>query len=410
MCKTNSAPGVIFGTVDARAFTARLKTLKKCADTQGYHTIPILNCCTIEFDPLIETVRLSHYGLDAAVSTLIAADGSGDGAVCVPMKTLLAFLSAADGDMLTMTKREDDSVVTFTCGRYAIGLVPLPVYDVPRLKTPDVFARGFALGEGVLAHLFALTVPFVSTEETRYCLNGVCFEIEADKVRAIATDGHKLGTREAKTPAPLEAWDYHPIVPRLSVAAIATAIGKDQCTIRFHAEKVQGKEKPDLATGKTYRAPDYWQHQVAEFSSDKWTVTTKLIDGNFPDWRRVIPKVESAIATIKLHAGDLKRVGAMGKAVTQRGVKLAPNMEGVTASIQDADHFSTSQFRADIRAEVIGEFEAFGVNHQYLKNIAAALGAEWIEMAFESSAAPFLMRGKDAPEGDFAVLMSMRVY
>lgn len=411
------SPGSISGTVDARQFTARLRLLAK--HSERFTTIPILNYCTIEFEPLGFRMKLSHYGIDMALSASIQAEGTG--AVAVPMRTLLAFVAAADGDTLTMEKVPDDSAVTFRCGRYTAQLVPLPVDDVPRLGTPDVFARGFAMGEGVLAHLFALTIPFISTEETRYYLNGVCFEFGENKVRVVATDGHKLGTRETSTPAPLEAWKYSPIVPRFAVNALAGIVGKAQCTARFHAtfkpesvEKRNGKTGPEEVTIKAE-----WTAHCAQFSSDGWTITTKLIDGTFPDWRRVVPTPPETASKTTINKTDIGRfakiVSGCGKG-RSKAIKIAKlDGSGVRLSFNESSGLKdlgideNGRMSAEVDADVVGEFQPIGLNGLYLDAIAKALGGDRVEMNIAGPGDPVLMRAKDGQDSAFAVLMPMRV-
>jgi DNA polymerase-3 subunit beta len=413
--KPAGSPGSISGTVDARQFTARLRLLKKFAER--CQVIPILNCCTIEFDGLgFPRMKLSHYGLDMTMTATLAAEGIG--AVSIPMGTLLAFVDAADGDTLAIEKKGDDSAVAFKCGRYTAMLVPLSVDDVPRLNTPDVFARGFALGEGVLSHLFALTVPFISTEETRYYLNGVCFELGDNKVRAVATDGHKLGTRETATPAPLEAWDFKPIVPRFTVAALVGIFGKAQCTARFDAElKPEHIRKFQGATGpkeETVRAE--WKAGAAQFSCDGWTITSKLIDGTFPDWRRVVPKPPADAGGASIKAADIGRFAKMLKGFGPgRAVKVSPlETTGIRLAFNDrldtgARHFDEGSVTGEAAADVGTPFSTFGVNIHYFDSVAKALGTDWVDMTITGPSDPFLLRGKAGPASDFAVLMPMRV-
>lgn len=410
--EATGAPGTISGTVDARAFTDRLKLIKKHA---GVHsTIPILNCATIEFDGLGARMKLSYYGIDMELQATLPAEGSG--AVVVPMVSLLAFVSAADGQTIAIDKKEDDSFVTFTCGRYAAKLIPLPVPDLPRLTLPDVFTRGFGLGEGVLAHLFALSAPFSSKEETRYYLNGVAFECHENSVRVVATNGHSLGTRATATPAPLEAWNYTAIVPNNVVDALSGIFGKKQCTVRFNAEFIEGKMKTRMNGGKVedYKEPDGWGLQRAQFSCDGWTITTKLIDGNFPDWRRVVPKTTAvfagatlAVATIK--AEDIARASKMARPLKNtRGIRVEPTESSGVRFSMDAS-VDSAKISGEFEAEVEGTFQPFGVNVHYFSTTAKAIGTEKVKMYITGSGEPFMLTGVDAPEDDFAVLMPMRV-
>ncbi len=409
--KADAAPGSISGTVDARTFTARLKLLKKYAETA--HTIPILNYCAIEFQ-LGVRMKLSHYGLDMTMQATVEAEGTG--AVCVPMASLLAFVAAANGDKLTMEKKPEDSFVTFTCGRYTARLVPLPIDDVPRLETPDVFARAFALGEGVLSHLLALAAPFVSTEEAPYYQNGGAFQFEADnRVRVVATDGHKLGTRATTAPAPLEAWDYTAIVPNSAIKAITGIIGKAQCIARFHAEHHEERKGKD----GTIKAHAGWCPVAGQFDCAGFVITTKLIDGTFPDWRRVVPAPDPDAAKVTVATDDIARFSAVVRGFQNRacGVKVSQREDGeICFSFRDRDQIGNAVFddgsvTAVADAEVDGTFEPIGLNVHYFATIAKALGTKKVEMTIKAGDPyhPFTLRGADGQESDFAVLMPMRV-
>jgi DNA polymerase-3 subunit beta len=397
-------PGEISGCVSTREFTSRLRLINKFGE-RGWGTIPIIDYVTIEFDGLGTRMKLGRHGLDLSLQSTLAAEGTGSTALTA--KTLLAFVSNADGDTISFEKAKGDDAVMVKCGRYNAALYPLDPTDAPRIPVPMVFARGFAMPEGVLSRLLGMTVPFMSTEETRYYLNGVCFELEENRVRAIATDGHRLGTSEAKLPASsLEACDMRPIVPISAVSALAGIIGKAQCIARFHAELVPGKEY--LSGTETKKAPDEWKRQIASFSSDDWTITTKLIDGNFPDWRRVVPKSQPGNAFASINVGDIRRFAAMlGGGKEFRAVKLSPKDEATVQLSTGAA--SEGRMTGEARADVGRTFEPIGVNAKYLAAIAKALGSDWIDVEIEGPSSPFTMRAKDSPEGDFAILMPMRV-
>jgi DNA polymerase-3 subunit beta len=399
----DSRPGEISGSVDARAFTARLKLLAKHAEKSN--TTPILNYVVLAFDGLGARMKVAWYGIDLSLEATLAAEGMG--AVALPLKTLLAFVSNADGETISFEKARDAAAVTIKCGRYNAALYPLDPADAPKLQTPTVFARGFPMPEGVLAHLLALTAPFVSTEETRYYLNGVCFELDTDTLRAIATDGHKLGTRETKlAPGSLEAWAMRPIVPNEAIDAIAGIIGTAQCIARFHGDYREATNNP--LAGYAQRSAG-WYNQLASFSSDDWTITTKLIDGNFPDWRRVVPKGSPDTVTAAIHAGDVRRFASMLKGMSDgHALQISPR-DGEAVELSSGTKFSEGRMTGEARAEVGGKFEPFGFNAKYLATMAKAFGSDWLEMRIDSPSSPFLMRAKNSPEGELAVLMPMRI-
>ncbi len=395
---STAAPGSISGTVDAREFAARLKLIAKHAEM--WISAPILACVTIEFEPDTRFMRLSHFGVDMNITATLTAEGHG--AVVVPFKTLLSFVSSADGETLSIEKRQDQHEVTFTCGRWSAALVPLAIEDVPRLEFPSP-VRSFAMGEGVLRHLLALTLPFVSTEETRYYLNGVCFELDADKVRTIATDGHRLGTREAATPGPLEAWEFRPIVPRLAAAALFNIIGSKQSYAHFFAEHREATSNPLAGFAQQ---PAGWYLQRAQFTCEGWTVTTKLIDGTFPDWRRVVPKLHGRPEAVIVGA-DIERFRRMIKSGKEwKAVEIKALETGVSLR---ANQPGNGMFKGEAAAEFTAPFKAFGCNITYLAAMPKAFGAKKLRLAIGEPSDPIFITTPDSPASEFAVLMPMRV-
>ncbi|OHV73333.1 DNA polymerase III subunit beta [Ensifer sp. LCM 4579] len=375
---TPAVPGTISAKVDARQFAARLKLIAKHAEL--WVSTPILACATIELDPDASLMRLSHFGVDMNITATLTAEGAG--AVVVPLKTLLSFVSSADGETLTIEKGQDEHAVKFRCGRFSATLYPLALEDVPRLDMPAP-ARSFAMGEGVLHHLLSLTLPFVSTEETRYYLNGICVELESDRVRVVATDGHRLGTRETATPGPLEAWEHRPIVPRLAATTLFGIIGKAQCFAHFAALH-------------------------AQFTCEGWTITTKLIDGTFPDWRRVVPKnmdrPEAVIA-----GADIERFRRIvkGAGKEMKAVEFKPTEAG--GVLLRANRYDDVSFTGEAAAEITAPFDPFGCNIAYLAAMPKAFGAKKLRLAIGGASDPIVITTPDSPASEFAILMPMRV-
>ncbi|MGZ2374912.1 DNA polymerase-3 subunit beta [Sinorhizobium medicae] len=397
------APGSISARVDARQFATRLKLIAKHAELSA--SAPILACVTIEFDPGAPLMRLSHYGVDMNITATLTAEGTG--AVAVPLKTLLSFVAGADGETLAIEKNQDSHAVTFTCGRFSAALFPLAVEDTPRLSMPAP-SRSFAMGEGVLHHLLSLTLPFVSTEETRYYLNGVCFELETDKVRVIATDGHRLGTREASTPAPLEHWDYRPIVPRLAAAALFNIVGTKQGFAHFFAEYREATNNPLAGFAQK---PAGWYQQRAQFTCEGWTITTKLIDGTFPDWRRVVPKNEGRPEAV-IAGADIERfrriVGGIGKGWNRmKAVRFSPAETGGVAL--KADRPGDGAFTGEAAAELTAPFDPFGCDIGYLAAMPKAFGSKKLRLAIGRATDPIIIAAPESPASEFAILMPMRV-
>jgi len=414
--KSNGAPGSIHGTTDARAFTNRLRVLARHMEKRT--AVPILNCATLEFGPM-ETFAVSYYGVDFGMTAEI--EGTGTGSIALPLQTLLAFVDNAGGDTVEFSKGEDDPAVTVKCGPASATLTPITaegrlVHMPTDPQSPSVGgiqARDFHFGEGVLRHLAGFCMPFVSTEETRYYLNGVCFEFGDSVVRTVATDGHKLGVRETKTTAAVEEWKCRPIVPRITMAAILDVMGDAQGVGVFEAVHIPEHEKEvQAANGPVkHTIREQWDVPRARFTGNGWVVTSKLIDGNFPEWRRVVPKFEGqSIVTMK--AAPLIRLARMSKGMRGKGGGVAVKLEtdtldAITAKMRSPD-FGTAEIRIDATLSAPLASGHIGLNVGYLAGIAKAMGTPEICMYVQGHGDPMIITAPGEVGGDFAVLMPMR--
>ncbi|RUV00084.1 DNA polymerase III subunit beta [Mesorhizobium sp. M6A.T.Cr.TU.017.01.1.1] len=373
--------------VDAAPFRRALSALMPYSEPRN--TIPILGCVTISMDAPAQRLGVSLFDIDMAIETTLPAlssFGSGD-AFAVPLRTLAAFMNGADGEVVEIRKAATDERVTFTCGDFSAAIIPMPADEAPRLTGPKFSDAGFRripLAEGVMSWLLGLTLPFVSTEETRYYLNGVAFEFGVDDdgmLRAIATDGHRLGSRQTKTTANIVGRPTV-IIPRAAIKAVA-----------------------HLAAGKEVVLSV--DDMKAELSFGDTVIRTKLIDGTFPDWRRVVPK--GPFKEFELDAGKIGRLHrASGGVRRERGVavKVKPCEGGMSVSANNPEFGEVS---AVFRGETPEGVDAFGVNSRYFADMAKAFGAKRIRLGFTGSGDPLMVNVSGGPAGEFAVLMPMRV-
>ncbi|TJW86291.1 MAG: hypothetical protein E5V92_14375 [Mesorhizobium sp.] len=370
--------------VDAGPFRRALADI--LPHSEARNTIPILGCIVLTMDEDDQRLGVSLFDLDLAIETSMPALGKGD-AFAVPLRTLAAFVRGADGDTVQIRKNPGDARVTFTCGDFSAAIIPMPAEDAPEMHGPNFGDAGFRrvpLAEGVMSWLLGLTMPFISTEETRYYLNGVAFEFGVDDdgmLRAIATDGHRLGSRQAKTSANIVGRPTI-IVPRDAIKAVAHLAAGKEVTLSVDDKK-------------------------AEFAFGDYVIRTKLIDGTFPDWRRVVPKGPfkhfelDAAKILKLH-----RATAGMRGHRHSAIKVQPCEGGVSATAANPDYGTVS---AVFRGEAPEGVEAFGLNGRYFADMAKAFGTKRIEIGFTGSSDPLLIKGPDGQAGEFAVLMPMRV-
>lgn len=297
--------------------------------------------------------------------------------------SLVSFLDAADAD--TVEIGVDGARVQLRAGDLTIGVIPLPIGDRPDLVEMPKGHNGppITLAEGVLHWLFGLTLPFASTEETRYYLNGVAFEVKDDMLKAVATDGHRFGHRETSAPG---APDMHPrILPRFVAKTLA----------RF----TKGREAE--VTFDETRARIVLPGCV--------TVTAKLIDGTFPDWRRVVPKSHDASAEVE--AFRLAKFFRATKGLRrERGRAFKIEIEGGEA-VARLDSPDLGGASLPLSAKVDDADCVRGMNADYAEGIVRALGGRKVrfELSRGDTGSPMTIRNPEGVPGEFVVLMPMRV-
>lgn len=373
-------------SVDVEAGPFRRALAALLPHCEARYTIPILGCVTLKLDAVAQRLVVAHRDIDMAIASTVPALGIGD-AVAVPLKTLAGFMSGADGDTVIIRKAATDERVTFTCGDFSAAIIPMPAEDAPELKGPNFADAGFrrvALAEGVMSWLIGLTMPFVSMEETRYYLNGVAFEFgwnDDGMLRAVATDGHRLGSRQA-TPAGKLAERASVIIPRAAIKAVAA-----------------------LATGKevTLSVDD----TKAEFIFGDFTIRTKLIDGTFPDWRRVVPR--GPFKEFDLEAGKIIKLYRACKGVRGAGsntVKVEPGEGGMLATCINPDFGTVS---AKLQSNPPLDVKPFGLNGRYFQDMAKAFGAKRVRFGVTGPSDPIIVKAVDGQAGEFGVLMPMRI-
>lgn len=400
----------IDATVDLADFRAAISVAADLVEDRN--TYPALGCILIEAG---DGVVVSYRGLDSSLRRPVK--GSGFGSVLLPKRVLTAFLRAASGDVVTIKKGAGDSDVTLadsaglTMAAVPMGMgAPIADYVTKLLMT----AREFALAEGVLAHLFAMTMPFISNEETRYYLNGVClqFEDEGDTIRATATDGHRMGSRTAGLPARFK-------------------LAKDEAipTFIIPADAVKFLSKHIAALEVRVRITD----ALASFVAGGMVFTTKLIEGPFPDWRRVVPDFSHAGAVV-IDQKDARRFLSAAKAMRpgsprfgSRALRIFAESGRVKFEVKDHDTGTMTATIAGTAPNTIGgplsvktgsvapaEVPTdFGLNAAYLHGVLKVVGGKTARLLVRSPGDPVRVTADEELPGqhmgDLVMLMPMRV-
>jgi DNA polymerase-3 subunit beta len=348
------------------------------------NTIPILANVLIEAEG--DTVSFRATDLDIEVVDKAPAVVERAGATTVSATTLHEIVrKLPDGALVQLTDDSATGRLTVEAGRSNFSLATLPKEDFPVMATSE-YEANFSAHAPVLRRLFDKSKFAISTEETRYYLNGVYMHVadaEGGKsLRCVATDGHRLARIDADLP-PEAANMPGVIVPRKTVAELRKLLDDDDMQIAVSVSETK-----------------------IRFATPDITLTSKVIDGTFPDYTRVIPQGN----TRKLEVDASEFAKAVDRVATvsserSRAVKLVLEEDRLTLSVNAPDAGAAEEELAvaygDERLEI-------GFNAKYLLEIAGQVDRENAVFMFNSAGDPTLMReGNDLSA--VYVVMPMRV-
>jgi DNA polymerase-3 subunit beta len=287
-----------------------------------------------------------------------------------------------EGSQVELQSGTDRGSVQVRAGRSRFTLQTLPETDFPDIAAGDLPHR-FKLAAGDLKRLVDKTQFAISTEETRYYLNGIYLHLVDDKtLRAVATDGHRLA--QVDLPAPKGAAGMPGvIVPRKTVAEM-------QRLLEDAGEEVEIELSP----------------AKIRFSLGNVVLTSKLIDGTFPDYGRVIPLGNDKILVVD--KGEFSSaVDRVSTVSSERGraVKLSLGNGKLTLSVTNPDSGSATE---EIEVEYGAEPIDIGFNSRYLLDIAQQIEGEKATLKLADPGSPTLLQDSE-PSGALYVLMPMRV-
>jgi DNA polymerase-3 subunit beta len=347
------------------------------------NTIPILSNVMIEADG--DMVSMTATDLDIAIVERVGANVAQGGAITVPAHTLFDIVrKLPDGSEVELTA-EDNDRLTVKAGRSRFTLACLDKEDFPVMSQGDMPHR-FELAAAELKRLIDKARFAISTEETRYYLNGIYVHVanteDGARLRAVATDGHRLAQVEQDVPEGAAGMPGV-IVPRKTVGEVRKLI-----------DEFDGNIQVSLSDTKI------------RFAYDGAVITSKLIDGTFPDYSRVIPKGNDKVLEMdcRLFAEATDRVSTISSDKT-RSVKLALGEDSLTLSVNSPDSGTATE---ELAASYGSDTFEIGFNSRYLLDILAQVEGETVQVYLADPSAPTVLRDM-VDEGALYVLMPMRV-
>jgi DNA polymerase III subunit beta len=343
------------------------------------NTIPILSNVLIEGRD-DGSIRLMATDLDLQVDESVPANVTQAGAITVSAHTLFDIVrKLPEGSQVELTAAEGKMQVV--AGRSRFNLSTLPRDDFPVIAEGDLPTR-FELPAATLRQIIEKTRFAISTEETRYYLMGIFLHVVDDQLRAAATDGHRLARVTVARPDGAEGMP-DVIVPRKAVAELYRLV-----------EELEGTVEISLSPTKI------------RFGLGSAILTSKLIDGTFPDYNRVIPTANDKLLKLdpKSFSAGVDRVSTIASEKT-RAVKISVDRDKVTLSVTSPENgLATEELAADYGSDGL----EIGFNARYLLDILGEIDGDTVEVHLADAAAPTLLRENDKSNALY-VLMPMRV-
>ncbi|MDW9650825.1 DNA polymerase III subunit beta [Sinorhizobium meliloti] len=336
---------------------------------EARNTIPILS--SLRLSAADGKLTVTGTDLDIVATDTAAADVTEGGSLCVDAKLLSDIAKKTGGDV---SLSEDKGQLIVKSGRSRFSLPTLPATDFPDLSGGE-YTASFDMD---LAALFAPVSFAISTEETRFYLNGIFLHLHEDGdyfIRAVATDGHRLSRHQVAYPG--EDAFKGVIVPRKTVGLLPKG------TVRVSVSETK-----------------------IRIASGEFVLTSKLIDGTFPDYQRVIPTQNDK--KIVFGSDDMRQAASRVSVISSergRAVKLSFAEGEAKLAVSSPETGSATD---EIFVNYDGDLIDIGFNGAYLTELVGIFPAGDITLALADGGSPALFTSDKAPEL-LAVLMPMRV-
>ena len=345
-------------------------------------TLPILSNVLLALED--KTLSLTGTDLEVELIGRVELDAAGvDGEVTVPARKLVDICkSLPEGSTIEFSLEAGKATVK--AGRSRFTLSTLPAADFPAVEG-GAGSVALSLDQSLVKQLIDSTAFAMAQQDVRYYLNGLFLEIMGGRLRVVATDGHRLAL--ATGPALVEAADTGVIIPRKGVLELSRLL--------------DGSVPLELAIGTNH----------IRATNEQFTFTSKLVDGKFPDYERVIPK--------KTDKSVIGERGELKQAFTRTAILSNEKYRGVRLKLSDnnlditANNPEQEQAEEVVGVQYTGAELEIGFNVSYLLDVLSVLEQPQVRLSLSDEASSALLENAEAPsEGEperLYVVMPMRL-
>jgi len=352
--------------------------LKVGSVVERRQTLPIL--ANVLISAASGQLRFTATDLEMELTTSASADMDGEMEFTLPARKLIDICKALpEGAAVTLEVEGDKVTLRSGRGRFTMGV--LPAQDYPTIE-PATASEQLNIPESVLKRLIDKTAFAMAHQDVRYYLNGLLLDISANRVRAVATDGHRLAICEAEMETGAGG-DIQVILPRKAVLELSRLLGDEDTLLQLEISN---------------------SHARARFGDTIFT--TKLIDGRYPDYERVMPTgdTQELLADRESLRQSLTRTSILSNE-KYRGIRfrLAPGLLHLQAHNPEQE-----EAEEELEIEYQGREITIGFNVAYLLDVLNVLDTEQVSMALVDSNSSTLMTPGGSSECRY-VVMPMRL-
>ena len=337
-------------------------------------TLAILANLLLNVTP--QQLRLTTTDMEVELAATLHGEFGETGAATFPARKFLDICRTLPEDAELNLSIENERV-NVTSGRSRFSLLSLPAQEFPLVETGETDVR-FTIQQRLFRSLLDRTAFAMAKQDVRYYLNGVLLEARHDKLRAVATDGHRLALSEADVAVPVEG-EKQLIVPRKGVQELLRLLGDSE-------------EDMEIVMSKNH----------VRVSMGNMVFTSKLIDGKYPDYNRVIPELSDNVIMAQRETlrQSLSRASILSSD-KYRGVKITLEPDKLRAHVNNPEQ---EQAEDEIDVEYAGENLEVGFNVTYLLDAVSIIPTEKVRLSVSSPKSGCLVLPEDDRDSKYIVM------
>ncbi len=322
---------------------------------------PILSGIYLKAEGSVLEVQTNNFS--TGIITYIPVHTEIAGSAVVSGKRFQEFVRNMPDDTITFSDENDDNMLAITSGGASVELLTMPAGDFPKVKTPDT-DKSFKVPSTVLSDLIRKTVFAVAKENDRPVFTGCCFEMKDNKITLVATNTHRLALAKAALEDSFEECSF--IVPAE--------------TLRGLLNRLEHNNMDDFVTIK-------YSTRYTTFTFDNVFVNSRLVEGVFPPYDKVIP--DSSTTHVTVETADFKRVvefvSLMSKETEYNTVKLKFADGGIEISSNSPEVGGAVQ---NVEASIEGDDLEISFNVDYIADVLRVIDSSQVDIALNDKYSP----------------------